>query len=282
MFENAASVEIVHAPSVEEFAERYVRHERPVVVRGAIDDWPPTHKWTLDYLKSTYGERRVKIFPVKIAQERLEPGADLEVTFAKAIDDTFTPTDPDIKCRIHQESLDSWGPLHEESPPIRYVLRKILTKNIWMGSTGNVTGMHYDTEDNINVQVLGRKEIILFPSAQLYELYPRSVWNFMSNFSRVDIAAPDLSHYPRFSRATPLRAVLEPGDFIFIPIYWWHYFHTLEASLNVNFWWRATAGQALRRHGLRFWPRMAREGYLHHHILQIVSMAGESIFARRA
>jgi hypothetical protein len=275
MFENAASVEIVLAPSVEEFAERYVRHERPVVVRGAINDWPPTYKWTLEYLKSTYGERRVTIGrsksgPIKDYAERF--GAGVDVTFAKAIDDTFTPPDADLKCRIHQESLDSWGPLHEESPPIRYVLRKLLTKNIWMGSAGNVTGMHYDTEDNINVQVLGRKEIILFPSAQLHELYPRSVWHYQSNFSRVDIASPDLSRYPQFSRATPLRAVLEPGDFIFIPIYWWHEFHTLEASLNVNFWWRATAGQALRRHGMRFWPRMARDGYLHQHILQIAGL----------
>jgi Cupin-like domain len=117
---------------------------------------------------------------------------------------------------------------------------KTLTKNLWMGSTGIVTGLHYDTEDNINVQVRGRKEIILFPSAQLHELYPPSVWDYMSNFSRIDIATPDLLRYPRFSRATPLRAVLEPGDFIFIPIYWWHYFNTLEASLNVNFWWLAT------------------------------------------
>jgi hypothetical protein len=135
----------------------------------------------------------------------------------------------------NQESLDSWDALKEEFPPIRHVLRKLLTKNIWMASAGNVTGMHYDTEDNINVQLLGRKEIILFPSAQLDELYPRSVWDYQSNFGRVDIASPDLSRYPRFSRATPLHVVLEPGDLIFIPIYWCHQFNTLEASLNVDF-----------------------------------------------
>jgi hypothetical protein len=284
MFENAESVEIVLAPSVEEFAERYVHHERPVVVRGAVNDWLPMYKWTLEYLKSTYGERRVKIGVSKSGDykayaERLNTGVEPEVTFAKAIDDIFTPIDADLKCRIHQESLDTWGALHEESPPIRYVLRKVIAKNIWMGSTGNVTKMHYDTEDNINVQVRGRKEIILFPSAQLDELYPRSVWDYMSNFSRVEIATPDLSRYPRFSRATPLRAVLEPGDFIYIPIYWWHQFHTLEASLNVNFWWQAGAGQALRRNGMRYWPRMAKDGYLHHHIARTVRAAGGSLFA---
>jgi ribosomal protein L16 Arg81 hydroxylase len=77
-----------------------------------------------------------------------------------------------------------------------------------------------------------------------------------------------------------LRAILEPGDFIFIPIYWWHHFYTLEASLNVNFWWQASVGQALRRHGLRYWPRMARQGYLHVHIVRTVLEMSKSLFAR--
>jgi ribosomal protein L16 Arg81 hydroxylase len=179
-----------------------------------------------------------------------------------------------------QSGAQSVGTLDEESPPIRYVLRKVIAKNIWMATTGSLTKTHYDMEDNINVQVCGRKEIILFPSTQLDELYPRSAWNYMSNFSRVEIAKPDLSRYPRFSRATPLQAILEPGDFIYIPIYWWHQFRTLEASLNVNFWWQARAGQALRRHGLRYWPRMARDRYLHHHIVRMVRDSIESRVAR--
>jgi hypothetical protein len=285
MFENAAPVDLAVAPSVEEFAERYVRPERPVVVRGGVTEWPPAYKWTPEYLKAKYGARRVKIGVSKNGTyrdyvDRLNVGVDPEVPFAKAIDGIFAPADPEQKCRLHQESLDSWGDLHEESPPIPYVLRKLIAKNIWMGSTGNVTKAHYDTEDNINVQIRGRKEIILFPSTQLDELYPRSAWEYQSNFSRVEITTPDLSRYPHFGRATPMRAVLEPGDFIYIPIYWWHQFHTLEASLNVNFWWQSRAGQALRRNGVRYWPRMARDGYLHRHILHVVRDAGKLFIAR--
>ena len=200
--------------------------------------------------------------------EKLNLGVEPEVSFAEAIDRIFAPANAEQQCRIDQQPLDKWGALHEESPPPRYILQKVIAKNIWMGSTGSVTKSHYDMEDNINVQLRGRKEIILFPSTQLDELYPRSAWDYMSNFSRVEIATPDLSRYPRFSRATPFRAILEPGDFIYIPIYWWHQFHTLEASFNVNFWWQARAGQALRRQGVRYWPRMARDRYLHRHILR--------------
>ncbi|MGO9930495.1 MAG: cupin-like domain-containing protein [Steroidobacteraceae bacterium] len=285
MFENAAPVDVVLAPSVEEFAERYVRCERPVIVRGGVKDWPPSYKWTPEYLKAMYGQRGVKIGVSTSGDyldyaERLKVGVEPEVAFAQAIDGIFAPANAEQKCRIHQVSLDTWGTLDEESAPIRYVLRKVIAKNIWMGSTGNVTKTHYDMEDNINVQLRGRKEIILFPSTQLDELYPRSAWDYRSNFSRVEIEKPDLSRYPRFSRATPLRAILEPGDFIYIPIYWWHQFSTLEASLNVNFFWQARPGQALRRHGVRYWPRMARDGYLHNHIARTVRDSIESLVAR--
>jgi hypothetical protein len=285
MFENAAPIEVALAPGAEEFAERYVRCERPVIVRGGVRDWPPSYTWTLEYLKAMYGTRRVKIGVSTNGDylayaERLKVGVEPEVAFAKAIDDIFAPANPEQRCRIHQESLDTWGALNEESPPIPYIPRRVIAKNIWMGSTGNVTKTHYDTEDNNNVQLRGRKEIILFPSTQLDELYPRSAWDYMSNFSRVEIEKPDLSRYPRFSRATPFRAILEPGDFIYIPIYWWHHFRTLEASLNVNFWWQARVDQALRRQGLHYWPRMARDRYLHRTIWRTFVDPIGSFFAR--
>jgi hypothetical protein len=279
--------------SVYEFAAYYARREQPVVVRGALADWPPLKNWTLDYLRSHYGWRPVRVGLAKeglsaaqYAQSLKALGLPLartiesmariglietRMTFARAIDVIFHRSDPDLKCRIHQESLDSFwnGALAEECPAPSYVPRKLLTANIWMGSAGNVTGTHYDTEPNINVQLLGRKEVILYPSWQFYELYPRSAFDFMANFSQVNVAAPDLKRHPQFQGATPLRAVLEPGDFLFIPVYWWHYFNTLEASLNVNFWWTRTVRQALKWQGLRYWPRMAKDGYLHRHILQL-------------
>ena len=276
MFEDALAVDVALALSVEEFSERYVRRERPVIVRGGVGDWLPSYKWTPEYLKATCGTRRVRggvSTDGHYTNGRVAP----EIEFAKAIDNIFAPTNAGQKCRVHQESLYNWHDLEKESPPIRYVLGKIIAKNIWMGSTENVTKTHYDMHDNINIQLRGRKEIILFPSAQLDELYPRRPWDYWSNFSRVEITAPDLSRYPRFSRATPFRAILEPGDLIYIPIYWWHEFRTLEASLNVNFFWQLRPVQALDRRGLRYWPRMARDRYLHRYITQQICWRGHKM-----
>jgi cupin-like protein len=117
MFEDAAPVDVALAPSVEEFAERYVRRERPVIVRGAVKDWPPSYKWTPEYLKAMYGTRGVKIGIPPNGNgdylddaERLNIGVEREVAFAKTIDDIFAPADPEQKCRIDKVGLKAWAP----------------------------------------------------------------------------------------------------------------------------------------------------------------------------
>jgi len=135
MFENAAPVDVAVAPSVEEFAERYVRCERPVIVRGGVRDWPPSYKWTPEYLKETCGTRRTRIGVSANGDyvdyaERLKIGVEPEVAFAKAIDDIFAPGNVEQKARVHQQSLEAFGTLNEESSPIPYVLGKVIAKNI--------------------------------------------------------------------------------------------------------------------------------------------------------
>ncbi len=60
--------------------------------------------------------------------------------------------------------------------------------------------------------------------------------------SPVDIAAPDLERFPRFSGARRMACVLRPGDVLFMPAFWWHevqsYPDPMERrNLAVNFWY---------------------------------------------
>jgi hypothetical protein len=280
-FDHATPVDVVVAPSVDEFTEQYVRRERPVVVRGGLSDWGPMKRWTLDYLQAASGTRPVKIGVSKTGifrnyADRFDPKGDPEVALADVIDGIFAAPDGADKRRLHQQPLAGWEPLDSDVVPIPYMRRRSILKNIWMGSAGNVTKAHYDTEDNVNVQILGRKEFIIFPSSQLEALYPRRPWEYMSNFSRVEIASPDRSRFPRFTEATPMRAVIGPGDFLYLPVYWWHQVHTLEPSLNVNFWYQARLDQAARWNGVRYWPRMARDGYLQSYVFLALRRSIES------
>lgn len=116
MFEGALAVDVALAPSVEEFSERYVRRDRPVIVRGGVGDWSPSYKWTPEYLKAMCGTRRVRVGVstdghYREYAERMNGGVAPEIEFAKAIDDIFAPANAGPKCRIHQESLYNWDAL---------------------------------------------------------------------------------------------------------------------------------------------------------------------------
>ncbi|CAI8011913.1 tRNA wybutosine-synthesizing protein 5 [Geodia barretti] len=92
---------------------------------------------------------------------------------------------------------------------------------------------HYDVMDNLLVQVTGRKRVVLFNPRDANNLY------LTGDKSRVlDIDSPDLSLFPRFSRATRHECVLEPGDVLFIPALWFHNVVSVDFGVAVNVFWQ--------------------------------------------
>jgi lysine-specific demethylase 8 len=126
--------------------------------------------------------------------------------------------------------------------------------NIWFcGSEGSYSPCHYDPYENLQCQVVGTKEVILFaPDFGHAHLYP-AAGTVQSNTALVDVTAPDLRRYPAYaeglhrirqqsaSEAAPqllgARGVLERGDAVFIPRKWWHACVARDRSCSVNFWW---------------------------------------------
>jgi hypothetical protein len=103
-----------------------------------------------------------------------------------------------------------------------------------MGGVGSkFPVMHYDLEHAHAqiTEIYGDKEFYLFPPEDSDKLYPRPN---QKNWSQVDNpAAPDLERFPRMADATPYRAVLKPGQTIFIPMLWWHAARPLSISISV-------------------------------------------------
>ena len=61
----------------------------------------------------------------------------------------------------------------------------------------------------------------------------------MDNFAMVDVERPDLARFPALRRARALEAILEPGDVLWLPRFYWHYVKQLDApseNVSLNFW----------------------------------------------
>lgn len=95
---------------------------------------------------------------------------------------------------------------------------------------------HYDTMDNILIQIRGRKRVVLFPPNDALKMY------LSGDKSRViDVHAPDTNVFPDFYKAERYEVTLEPGDILFIPALWFHNTEALGFSVSVNVFWKNLA-----------------------------------------
>jgi len=115
-----------------------------------------------------------------------------------------------------------------------------LTSNLLLvGQVGNVTPAHYDEQQNIFAQLSGEKRVILFAPKDFTALYPFPVHHPNDRQSQVDLSCPDASRFPRFDDAQGFEVILQPGELLYIPQYWWHHIENLtDECVSINFWFR--------------------------------------------
>lgn len=111
---------------------------------------------------------------------------------------------------------------------------------IWIGNATQVA-THYDISHNVACVVAGKRRFTLFPPDQLPNLYVGPIERTPAGqpVSMVDLSAPDLDRYPRFTEALrhAVAADLAPGDAIYIPPLWWHHVRASGAiNVLVNYW----------------------------------------------
>lgn len=123
---------------------------------------------------------------------------------------------------------------------------------IWMGPRGTLSPLHYDPLDNLLMQVVGTKRVLLYPRTvgvtdtnDEISAAEEAAWTYAGlngmqyNTSPVDVENPDLQKYPLFARCPPpIECTLNPGDSLYIPAKWWHHVRSLSRSVSVNAWWR--------------------------------------------
>jgi len=115
-------------------------------------------------------------------------------------------------------------------------------RNVWMGTGGTRTPLHYDSYDNLLVQIVGYKYVRVYDTAQTENLYvirggSRSDVTAQGNMSAVNCELEDFEQHPLARNAKYQEVYLGPGDCLFLPARMWHYVRSLSTSISVNYWW---------------------------------------------
>lgn len=259
-------IERIEKPSKDFFEQHIVTSRKPVIITGAIDNWKGYSLWTDDYLDAAVGENQVPASASTAARFMGEPecgNAKLtkEMTFSEFMNLLkLNRNSQEAYYYLAQVSIPRFLPelLQDIELPI-YCENRLAHEsliNLWLGSGGNISPLHFDRGDNILVQVRGSKKFVFFDPWQTPYLYPFPADCQIPHTSQVDIDRPDLTRFPKFPKAKSCECVLEAGEILFIPAFWWHQVYSLDdnkfPTISVNFWCKVPLLQWLTPPGRRY------------------------------
>uniref|UniRef100_A0A1I7VNN0 Acetyltransferase n=1 Tax=Loa loa TaxID=7209 RepID=A0A1I7VNN0_LOALO len=235
---NSVYVDVCELPSFEEML-KIIENQKPVIIKGLVDQWPAFRKWNFSYFNEVIGYRTVPI----------EIGSSYADNDWKQVLMTFRDF---IEKFIECESSDGPGYLaqHRLFDQVPELLDDIIIPdycafgedgidnvdmNIWIGPAGTVSPLHFDPKSNIFCQVVGRKFLRIVSAVETENVYPRED-GILTNTSQLDIRYPDITKFPRFREAHVFDCILCAGECLFIPAGFWHYVLALDPSISVSCW----------------------------------------------
>lgn len=241
-------IERIHQPTPEEFKEKIFSSRKPVIITGKMTDWKAFSLWSVDYLNTLVGNKEIN---VNVSKDQIFM-VDLEAGFTR-VKKTMKFTDF-MDWIIQEKTTDEYYYLVETPMKITfpellpdievpdYIDKKLLqVTNLWIGTGGNISPLHHDLSENLLSQVRGRKRILLFEPKQTSLLYPFPAHSKILNMSQlINIDKPDIDKFPKFQKSKYIECLLEPGEMLFIPAFWWHQVYSLDRlNISINFWWKA-------------------------------------------
>jgi len=114
---------------------------------------------------------------------------------------------------------------------------------LWMSGAGVRPPIHIDSDHNFYVHVSGSctnffnsKKFILYPPLQWKNLYMYPRLHPMWHKAQVLFDAPDLERFPNYKNVISYEALLEPGDVLYVPPYWWHHVESITRCVSLASW----------------------------------------------
>ena len=239
------------------FANEIAPFDRPVLMRGLVTHWPAVragrespHAMAAYIVHQDSGLLTTILEAPATIRGRFAYGADMD-------EFNFNRRNRSLSAGVEQliDLLDRADPsyVYIQSVPVSQflpnfglenvnpVLPATINGRIWI-SNATRAQTHNDNAHNIACVVSGRRRFTLFPPDQVKNLYIGPMDHTPSGraISMASLEEPDFQRFPRLREAIAQAQIaeMEPGDALYIPMYWWHHVQSLaKFNVLVNYWW---------------------------------------------
>ena len=224
--------------SPEAFAECHLRPGVPVVFRGRAAAWPALARWSRAFFQREYGSDPAVIFDPSQAGS---PGCGLSTTTLGDVLARIDDPDPPYArfhplLDRHPELLHDLDRAWLDSMRVRASFGGFPFHTLFLGPKGSSTPIHCAGNENLFVQVQGRKRWRFWRPDARFVLDPRAN-RAPAKACPVDPDAPDEAVWPGFEELDHWQVVLEPGDVLYVPAYAWHHVVNLDQTLGAATRW---------------------------------------------
>ena len=223
--------------------ENFILKKIPVVLKKAAINWRASKLWSFDYFKNEYKEYEVHLAKEEFIRTKKQlsykiyinsykmpdfvndvyAGESLYLKFSKILTDY-----PELIEHLDTKSMLEWSNNRDRKYEI--------SNEFYMGGKGSITNLHTERSDIFHVCIKGKKRWRLYGPENSRFLYPVPAKTFFIA-SEVDFINPDYDIHPWFKYANGYETILEEGDVLYFPSYFWHGVENLTPTISANYLW---------------------------------------------
>lgn len=220
---------------VDTFKEKYLSQGIPIVIRGAYLEHSAS-KWTFDTLTTKGGETIAQVRK-NVSKESYKVGLKYsieEMTVKKYLDMLLNEPQKAKNYYMAVQNIRGFTEISHEATLPKYIEKKHMGPYLWVGSQDHYEFCHFDPDDGCLMMIQGQKQVKLFKG--LKPMYPNKLGSLGRTIqSQVDCNAFDLEKFPNLKDTVCEEAILEPGDCLFIPAFYWHQVTALSPSISIKY-----------------------------------------------
>lgn len=228
--------------SPDEFFTRCGRPGVPVVFSEVAKDWKACREWSFDSFRARFGDDEAILVNHEIYGKAVGAAPYEFTTLRDIIDQMRSGGQKYVRFHPlldrHKELLDDIDQRWLTDRMFEMTGDGYRFHTLFLGGAGTKTPIHSAGNENLFLQIEGKKRWHLWPATHTIIFDPEANRG-PAKYCDLAPSNPDYGKYQAYRYADTWTVDLNPGELLYVPAYVWHHVENLSPAIGVGFRWTA-------------------------------------------